>query len=240
VAFFSTSFSIRSTANSLRSLATSASSSLTLWLPGAAAGSPLRFATLTQFSSVPFGVAKRSAAASNDSPWANTTFTASARNSGVYVVNFINRSLFGKFIKWNCPKKLGCLMCYGPGDRRQVYLTLLRRAERHRPGLIVSYPITVDTIVDLRGGFGAARDALWQDFYCDWSKLHFNDGIEPLTWIIGDQVLAASGKGTLFASSIRPGGTNLVLYNDELTDTDSVVAHDPNHMLPKNQDSWRK
>jgi RES domain-containing protein len=106
------------------------------------------------------------------------------------------------------------------------------------PGLVVSYPIKVDSIVDFRGGFGAAWDALWQDFYCDWRKLHFNDGIEPPTWIIGDQVLAAGGKGILFTSSVRPGGTNLVLYNDALTDTDSVAAHDPHHMLPKNQDSW--
>ncbi len=102
----------------------------------------------------------------------------------------------------------------------------------------MSYPIKVDSIVDFRSGFGAAWDALWQDFYCDWRKLHFNDGIEPPTWIIGDQVLAAGGKGILFSSSIKPGGTNLVLYNDALTDTDSVAAHDPHHMLPKNQDSW--
>lgn len=107
------------------------------------------------------------------------------------------------------------------------------------PGLIVSYPIAVDAVVDFRGGFDVAWDVLWQDFYCDWRKLRFNDGIEPPTWIIGDQVLAAGGKGILFASAVRPGGTNLVLYNDALTNSDSVVAHDPLHMLPKIQDSWR-
>jgi hypothetical protein len=68
---------------------------------------------------------------------------------------------------------------------------------------------------------------------CDWRKRHFNDGVEPSTWIIGDQVLAADGKSILFASLVRPGGTNLVLYNDALADTDSVLAHDPHHMLPK-------
>ena len=105
------------------------------------------------------------------------------------------------------------------------------------PGLVVSYPIVVDSIVDFRSGFTRNWNALWQDFHCDWRKLYFNDGIEPPTWIIGDQVIAAGGKGILFKSVIS-GGTNLVLYNDALTDSDSVVAHDPHHMLPKNQDSW--
>jgi hypothetical protein len=74
--FFSTSFSIRSTANSLRNLATSASSSDTLRLPGAAAGSVLRLAALTQLANVPLGMAIRLAASSRDSPCANTSLTA--------------------------------------------------------------------------------------------------------------------------------------------------------------------
>lgn len=105
------------------------------------------------------------------------------------------------------------------------------------PGLIVSYPITVDAIVDFRAGFSGSWNALWQDFYCDWRKLYFNEQIEPPTWIIGDQVLAAGCKGILF-NSIISGGTNLVIYNDALTSSNSVIAHDPNRMLPKNQDSW--
>lgn len=67
--------------------------------------------------------------------------------------------------------------------------------------------------------------------------MHFNEGIEPPSWVIGDQVLTAGAKGILFKSIIT-GGTNLVLYNDALTGTDVIVVHDPNHALPKNQDSW--
>src|SRR5471030_286807 len=89
VAFFRTSFSIRSTASSLRSLATSASSSATLRLPGGAFGSVPRLAALTQLASVPLGIKIRCAASSSVNPCASTSLTASARNSGVYVVDFM-------------------------------------------------------------------------------------------------------------------------------------------------------
>jgi len=68
VAFFSTSFSMRSTASSLRSFATSASSSDTLRLPGGVVGSVPRLAAATQFASVPFGMAIRLAASSSVRP----------------------------------------------------------------------------------------------------------------------------------------------------------------------------
>ena len=105
------------------------------------------------------------------------------------------------------------------------------------PALMVSYKISVDPIIDYRGGFSADWDPLWQDFYCDWRKMHFNDTIEPPTWVIGDQALVAGGKGILFKSIIT-GGTNLVLYNNTLAVSDSIIVHDPNKALPKNQDSW--
>lgn len=105
------------------------------------------------------------------------------------------------------------------------------------PALMVSYRIQVERVVDFRGGITAEWDALWQDFYCDWRKLYFNDGIEPPSWVIGDQVLAAGAKGILFKSVIT-GGTNLVLYNEALAGADSIEVHDPNHALPRNQASW--
>jgi hypothetical protein len=84
VAFFSTSFSIRSIASSRRNLAISSSSSATLRLPGGGAGivDP-RLAAMTQFDSVPLGIDSRCAAASSDIPCSSTRWTASARNSGV-------------------------------------------------------------------------------------------------------------------------------------------------------------
>jgi len=105
------------------------------------------------------------------------------------------------------------------------------------PALMVSYQVKVEPVVDFRGGYTHAWEALWQDFYCDWRKMVFNDRIEPPSWVIGDQVLDAGAKGILFQSAIT-GGTNLVLYNDALNNTDMIEVHDPNHALPKNQSSW--
>lgn len=105
------------------------------------------------------------------------------------------------------------------------------------PGLLVSYKVGIDAVVDFRGGFTSDWDALWQDFYCDWRNMHFNQGIEPPSWVIGDQVLAAGAKGILFNSAIS-GGANLVIYTDALTGADVINVYDPNNDLPKNQSSW--
>lgn len=106
------------------------------------------------------------------------------------------------------------------------------------PGLMVSYNLSVESLVDFRGGFTRDWDALWQDFYCDWRRMHFNQGIEPPSWVIGDQVLAAGAKGILFNSAIA-GGTNLVIYTDALTGADAINVYDPGNDLPKNQSSWK-
>ena len=105
------------------------------------------------------------------------------------------------------------------------------------PGLMVSYNVIIDSIVDFRGGFTRHWDALWQDFYCDWRKIHFNEGIEPPSWVIGDQVIAAGAKGILFNSAIT-GDANLVVYTNVLTNADTINAYDPNNDLPKNKLSW--
>lgn len=105
------------------------------------------------------------------------------------------------------------------------------------PGLMVSYNVTIDAMVDFRGGFTNGWDALWQDFYCDWRPMYFNGGKEPPSWVIGGQVLAAGAKGILFNSAIG-SGANLVIYTDALTRTDAVTVYDPNKDLPQNQSSW--
>jgi RES domain-containing protein len=104
------------------------------------------------------------------------------------------------------------------------------------PGLVVSYSLSLEPIVDFRGGFTSEWDALWQDFYCDWRNMHFNQGIEPTFWVIGDQVLAAGAKGIVFGSAVN-GGASLVIYTDALTGGDAINAYYPNNDLPKNQSS---
>jgi hypothetical protein len=111
---------MRVSASSLRSLATSASSSGTVRLPGITVPALPRLALLTQFASVPLGIAIRCAASSSDSPCANTSLTASARNSGVYVFVCILPSPFDQFIKRECPKKSGYLTVAELADRLQA------------------------------------------------------------------------------------------------------------------------
>lgn len=105
------------------------------------------------------------------------------------------------------------------------------------PALVVSYRLNVDRVVDFRDGFTEQWDPMWQDFFCDWRKLYFNDGIEPPSWVIADRVLAAGAKGILFKSAIT-GRANLVLYADALSGADFVKVHDPKRALPRNQSSW--
>jgi len=106
------------------------------------------------------------------------------------------------------------------------------------PGTIVSYNITAVPVVDFRGGFNDSWDPLWRDFFCEWRTLWFGQGIEPPSWVLGDMVIASGAKGLLFSSFIKPGGCNLVLYDDQLAASDVVEVYDPHGDLPKNQDSW--
>lgn len=108
------------------------------------------------------------------------------------------------------------------------------------PGTLVNYEISVDQVVDFQFGFSAPQwPLLWEEFTCDWRSLWFDKHIEPPSWVIGDTVIAAGGKGIMFGSEANPGGINLVLFTDALTSTDSLAVFDPNSSLPKNQDSWK-
>jgi RES domain-containing protein len=94
-------------------------------------------------------------------------------------------------------------------------------------------------VVDFRRGYSASEwNPLWEDFYCDWRELWFNQHIEPPSWLIGDTVIAAGASGVLFHSSLLTGGTNLVLFPKTYDNSDSITVYDPDHSLPKNQDSW--
>jgi RES domain-containing protein len=107
------------------------------------------------------------------------------------------------------------------------------------PGTLVSYQLTIDPVVDFTSGYqGGTWPPLWEDFYCDWRGCWFNQRIEPPSWIIGDEVLAAGAKGILFRSRLSPSGVNLVLYVDDLTPTDRIEVHGPQGSLPRDQSSW--
>lgn len=107
------------------------------------------------------------------------------------------------------------------------------------PGTLVSYQIRADPVLDFRAGYVPAQwPALWEEFFCDWRELWFNQHIEPPSWVLGDDAILAGAKGILFHSLVRHGGTNLVLYTDLLGPTDAIEVYDPEYALPKNQKSW--
>ena len=108
------------------------------------------------------------------------------------------------------------------------------------PGTLVSYTVRVAPILDFRAGYDAARwSDLWEEFHCDWRELWFNQWVEPPSWVLADEAIAAGAKGILFVSKLAPSGLNLVIYNDMLTADDTLQVYDPTGALPKNQDSWR-
>ncbi|WP_307877456.1 MULTISPECIES: RES family NAD+ phosphorylase [unclassified Rhizobium] len=60
----------------------------------------------------------------------------------------------------------------------------------------------------------------------------------PASWKLSDIVISAGYKGILFPSLRHAGGTNLVVFNANLTNDDTVDVHDPDGRLPKDQSSW--
>lgn len=104
---------------------------------------------------------------------------------------------------------------------------------------MVSYEVSLARVVDFSAGFDKGWEALWQEFYCDWRALRFDQGIEPPSWTLGDWVLNAGCAGLLFPSQANPGGINLVIYTEALGADDSINVYDPNGDLPTSQASWR-
>jgi RES domain-containing protein len=124
-------------------------------------------------------------------------------------------------------------------ERETAILEYQRLSELLPPGLLVSYLVTIGLVVDFRQGYHPTKwDPMWEDFYCDWRELWFNQHIEPPSWLIGDTIMSEGAKGVIFHSSLEPSGTNLVLYPKSYTDLDSIEVYDPNQSLPKNQASW--
>ena len=108
------------------------------------------------------------------------------------------------------------------------------------PGTLVSYTVHIAPVVDFRAGYDSSRwPELWEEFHCDWRELWFNRRVEPPSWVLADEALAAGTKGVLFASRLAPSGLNLVVYNDMLDAADVLEVNDPTGALPKNQESWR-
>ena len=55
----------------------------------------------------------------------------------------------------------------------------------------------------------------------------------------GDQALELGARGILFCSISSPDGHNLALFTQQLNTDDWIEVYDPDHRLPKNQESGR-
>lgn len=107
------------------------------------------------------------------------------------------------------------------------------------PCTLCSYNVRLNNLVDLRQlHYGPPWDDLWQSWNDDWRHSRFDLHIEPPTWVLSDLVRDAGHTGIIFPSTLdKADGWNLVIYLDSI-DGDLVEVIDPNHQLPKNQDSW--
>ncbi|MFY4698858.1 RES family NAD+ phosphorylase [Burkholderia glumae] len=73
------------------------------------------------------------------------------------------------------------------------------------PGTLVSYRVTATPVVDFTGGFRADLwPPLWESFFCDWRRDWFNARIEPPSWVLGDEAIAAGAKGSCFGRRRPP------------------------------------
>jgi len=107
------------------------------------------------------------------------------------------------------------------------------------PCTLATYHVTLDAVVDFRGGFVPnVWSPLWQELYCNWRRMALLEEVEPPSWVLADEVLAAGHRGVLF-SSVHTKGVNLVVYTDTLHANDSLTVHDPDGRLPRDQSSWR-
>ncbi|WP_186067565.1 RES family NAD+ phosphorylase [Burkholderia gladioli] len=107
------------------------------------------------------------------------------------------------------------------------------------PGTLVSYRVTATPVVDFTSGYRPGLwPPLWESFFCDWRRDWFNARIEPPSWVLGDEAIAAGAKGILFRSTQAAGGSNLVLFVDQLGEGDRLDVNDPAGALPRNQVSW--
>lgn len=100
------------------------------------------------------------------------------------------------------------------------------------PGTICTFLAQGLRVADLRAGFDPERwPPLWADFTVDWRTEWFGKSIEPPTWYMADDAVAAGLDGILFPSQARPGGMNLVVYGSSGRPASQLRVYDPAGVL---------
>ncbi|BDI05510.1 hypothetical protein CATMQ487_24800 [Sphaerotilus microaerophilus] len=101
-------------------------------------------------------------------------------------------------------------------------------------GIICTFLVRGLRVADLSARFDPGRwPALWSDFASDWRALWFGDAIEPPTWYMADDVVAAGWDGIVFPSQARPGGRNLVIYGSSGRPATQLAVYDPTGSLAR-------
>lgn len=102
------------------------------------------------------------------------------------------------------------------------------------PGTICTFFADRLRVVDLRGGFEPDFwNPLWADFHVDWRAELFARGVEPPTWYMADDVVAAGLDGIMFPSQANRGGINLVIYRSSARSKAELDVYDPDGRLPR-------
>ncbi|MEA9392110.1 RES family NAD+ phosphorylase [Acerihabitans sp. TG2] len=97
-----------------------------------------------------------------------------------------------------------------------------------QPGMICTFFAKALRVADLSAGYDSTHWAdLWADFAVDWRTERFGNGIEPPTWYMADDVVAAGLDGILFPSQAYPGGINLVIYRSSQLTSAQLCVYDP-------------
>lgn len=108
-----------------------------------------------------------------------------------------------------------------------------------KPATLAAYEVGLADVVDLSGGYDPDRwEVSWAEWDCDWRWIARVEHKIPPSWLLGDATIRSGAQGLLFPSTHGKGGTNLVVFNANLTLVDRLAVHDPEGMLPRNQQSW--
>ncbi len=107
------------------------------------------------------------------------------------------------------------------------------------PATLAAYPLDLADVADLSAGYDAAHwSPAWADWNCDWRYISRIERKVPASWLLADEVIRSGCRGLLFPSMRHVGGTNLVIFNANLTPADRLSVHDPDGRLPRDQRSW--
>jgi RES domain-containing protein len=102
------------------------------------------------------------------------------------------------------------------------------------PGMICTFFLNGLKVADLAAGFDPERwSPVWADFAVDWRTEWFGRHIEPPTWYMADDVVAAGLDGIIFPSQTRAGGTNVVIYGTSSRSANQLSVFDPNGVLSR-------